>query len=106
MYENFLATRISELRTAKGVSARDMSLSLGVDKSYINNIENRHAFPSMKLFYAICDYFRITPQQFFESGLKNPEKIQELIEILKRNDDETTDAVLTVARKMDKHSGS
>lgn len=102
MQEEFLAHRISELRSEKGVSARDMSLSLGLDPSYINNIENMRAFPSMKLFFAICDYFGITAQQFFDSGLKNPEKIQEVIEILKRNDEDTTDTILNLARKLDK----
>ena len=103
MNEDFLAARISELRAIKGVSARDMSLSIGVDKSYINNIENKRSFPSMKLFYVICDYFGITPQQFFDGGLKHPQKIQEITEILKRNDEDTTDTILNLARKLDKH---
>ena len=38
MYEEeYFGKRISQLRTAKGVSARDMSLSLGQSESYINN---------------------------------------------------------------------
>ncbi|MCR5669239.1 MAG: helix-turn-helix transcriptional regulator, partial [Lachnospiraceae bacterium] len=32
--------RLSKLRLQKGISARDMSLSLGQSPSYINNIEN------------------------------------------------------------------
>lgn len=32
--------RLIELRLNKGVSARDMSLSLGQSAGYINNIEN------------------------------------------------------------------
>ena len=38
-YDNF-AARLSKLRQEKGVSARDMSLSLGQSESYINKIEN------------------------------------------------------------------
>ena len=41
MYEDFVPERIAKLRTQKGVSARDMSLSLGQANNYINNAENR-----------------------------------------------------------------
>ena len=40
MEKNDFAKRLADLRTAKGVSARDMSLSLGQSAGYINNIEN------------------------------------------------------------------
>ena len=38
-YLEWFYRRIAELRTQKGVSARDMSLSLGQSESYINKIE-------------------------------------------------------------------
>ena len=43
MYDNNFALRISKLRTQKGVSARDMSLSIGQNAGYINNIETGKA---------------------------------------------------------------
>ena len=42
-YLGWFPERIAELRTQRGVSARDMSLSLGQSESYINKIENRAA---------------------------------------------------------------
>ena len=42
MYEDLIAKRVSQLRMQKGVSARDMSLSLGQSESYINKIENKY----------------------------------------------------------------
>lgn len=65
MYENRFYERLSELRIKKGVSARDMSLSIGQNAGYINHIENRQTFPSLPVFFTICDYFEITPQDFF-----------------------------------------
>ena len=44
MYEDFVPERLAKLRTQKGVSARDMSLSLGQANNYINN------FPLCSLF--------------------------------------------------------
>lgn len=42
--------RLVELRMSKGVSARDMSLSIGQSAGYINNIENGVNYPSMSVF--------------------------------------------------------
>ena len=53
MYDNNFALRISKLRTQKGVSARDMSLSIGQNAGYINNIETGKALPSMTSFFYI-----------------------------------------------------
>lgn len=63
-YLEWFYRRIAELRTQKGVSARDMSLSLGQSESYINKIENRRTLPSMTGFFYICEYLNITPQEF------------------------------------------
>lgn len=46
-YATWFPARLSQLRHQKGVSARDMSISLGQCESYINKIENRKALPSM-----------------------------------------------------------
>ena len=47
MEQSDFIRRLVELRMSKGVSARDMSLSIGQSSSYINNIENGVSFPSM-----------------------------------------------------------
>lgn len=62
MYEDFVPERITQLRTKKGVSVRDMSLLLGQANNYINNIENKKSLPA--IFY-ICEYLGITPKEFF-----------------------------------------
>lgn len=70
--------RLTQLRMEKGVSARDMSLSLGQSPSYINKIENRRTMPSMAGFFYICDYFGISPGEFFDAGTASPQKTKEL----------------------------
>lgn len=55
-YIEWFHNRVAELRIQKGVSARDMSLSLGQSESYINKIENKRTLPSMTGFIYICEY--------------------------------------------------
>ncbi len=81
--EELFYKRLTELRMAKNVSARDMSLSLGQSENYINGIENKHSFPSMQVFFYICDYFDITPMEFFDMEAHNPSKLRSLADKLK-----------------------
>ena len=88
--------RLVALRMKKGVSARDMSLSIGQSPSYINNIENGVNLPSMTVFFYICDYLNITPSEFFDIDARNPEKLSTLIEKLKRLDDAQLNSISTL----------
>ncbi len=67
MYEELISTRLAHLRTEKGVSAREMSLDIGQNPSYINRIENGNSMPSMQGFLYICEYLGVTPSEFFAS---------------------------------------
>ena len=79
--ENFFARRLSALRMQKGVSAREMSLSIGQNESYINRIENKRSYPSLQLFFYICEYLNVTPQEFFNEDIKYPQQLNEIIKI-------------------------
>ena len=65
MYEKLISERLALLRTAKGISAREMSLDIGQNSSYVNRIENGRAMPSMQGFLYICEYLGVTPSEFF-----------------------------------------
>ena len=86
MFEEDFSLRLARLRTLKGVSARDMSLSIGQNPAYINNIETGKAMPSMSAFFFICDYLGITPKEFFDTEAEQPEELRELTKNLKRLD--------------------
>lgn len=98
MYEEFFADRLSELRAEKNVSAREMSLALGQNASYINRIENRKAFPSMQLFFYICEYLGITPEDFFSQNSRYPEQLQNLIADLKELNESQLAALGEIAK--------
>lgn len=65
-YIEWFYNRLTQLRIQKGVSARDMSLSLGQSESYINKIENRRTLPSFSGFLYICEYLANIPPGFFQ----------------------------------------
>lgn len=98
--ENFIAERIASLRTSRNVSARDMSLSLGQSQSYINNIENKKALPSMQMFLYICDYLKIKPKDFFNEDIEEPLIFNETTDILKKLKKEQLQLLISVAKEM------
>ncbi len=104
MYENVFQARLAQLREKKGVSARDMSLSIGQNPGYINNIETGKALPSMSAFFYICEYLHLTPKDFFDTDAKDPEKLNEVIQNLKRLDDTQLESIASIVHGLVKNS--
>ena len=98
MDEKDFSLRIATLRTKKGVSARDMSLSMGQNPGYINNIESGKSMPSLAGIFYICDYLQITPSELFDVGVDNPEKLKGIIVDLRKLNDKQLDTISTLIK--------
>ena len=80
-----------------------MSLSLGQNAGYINNIESGNNLPSMTVFFYICEYLEITPKEFFDYDNESPDTTRQLLEALTKIDKETlvhlTAIVMVLSKK-------
>lgn len=89
MDTQFVRDRITQLRLKKGVSEYQMSYDLGHSRSYVYNISSGKSLPPIAEFLQICNYFDITPSQFFDESEENPALLQTAIEELRKlNDDD------------------
>ena len=68
--KEFFRQRITALRMEKNVSEYQMFYDLGKSRNYIQNISSGKSLPQMETFFSICEYFNITPQEFFDPNLK------------------------------------
>ena len=102
MNENFVRNRITELRLKKGVSEYKMSYDLGHSRSYIYNISSGKSLPPMAEFLEICNYFGITPTQFFDETIENPALLQSAIDELKKLDDDDMMLIISNIRRLAK----
>ena len=100
MYEKIVRERITQLRLNKGVSEYQMSNDLGHSRGYIYNISSGKALPPLKEFFAICDYFEITPQQFFDNRSDHPALIQQLIDKIQQLDEADLLMLLGIVNRM------
>ena len=79
MDAKFIRERISQLRINQGISEYKMSLDLGHSKSYIQSISSGKALPSLSEFLYICEYLGVTPKDFFDGDVAEPQMIQQLV---------------------------
>ncbi len=101
-YASFLRQRITELRMKRNVSEYQMSLELGQNKNYIQGISSGKALPSMTQFFNICDYFCITPEQFF-SDHDRPELIDTISEGIQELSDADLELLLLFIRRLQRN---
>lgn len=100
MYEEFTQNRIAQLRLQKNISARDMSLSLGQNNSYINQIENKKSLPSLQGLFYICEFLGVTPRQFFDDGNAYPAQLAALVEDLKKLDAKSLEHIAAIVKEL------
>lgn len=102
MDAQYIRDRITSLRVKKDVSEYKMSYDLGHSRGYINNISSGKTLPSMTEFLAICAYFDITPQQFFDESLPNPEVVQQAMDGMKQLDESDQLLILSMINRLKK----
>ena len=83
MYEDFIRERINNLRMQHNLSEYQLSLDLGHSQGYIQSITSGRILPSMSAFLEICEYFEITPLEFFDPSISNPPSFQAVINDIK-----------------------
>ena len=98
--EEFVRNRITQLRINKGISEYQLSYDLGHSRGYINNISSGKSLPSMNEFFSICDYFGITPIEFFDEKHSHPDMLAKLIAEIKTLDDDDISLLLSIINRI------
>lgn len=94
--------RVAQLRMSKdkNISARDMSLSIGLSSGYISNVENGHNYPSMEAFFYICEHLGVTPVEFFDVDKRDPKRLDRLLEEARGLNSEQLDHLIAIVKDM------
>ena len=100
MTEDFIRSRITELRIKKGVSEYKMSMDMGHSKSYIQSITSGRALPSLSEFLYMCDYLGVTPCNFFAEDIDEPVLVTQLYDLAKDLTDKDLLALINVAERL------
>ena len=98
----FIRERISVLRTKKNVSEYKMSKELGHSKSYMQSISSGRAAPSLNEFLYICEYLGVTPKEFFDDGIKEPQLVQKLYNLTRNMSETDLTILISTAERLNK----
>ena len=98
----FIRRRITQLRMQKNISEYRMSLDLGHSRSYVQNIVSGRMLPSMEEFLYICEYFGITPKDFFEEAEDSPAAVRTIMENLKGMSEDDLGLISAMAERLKK----
>ena len=94
-----LIFKLGTIRREKNLTARKLSIEIGMNEGYMNRLEGSCEFlPSMETFFEIleaCDY---TAEKFFYHDPKSFESDMELLEKFKNLSDEKKQALLTLLK--------
>lgn len=95
--EDFIRSRITELRIKKGVSEYKMSTDMGHSKSYIQSITSGRALPSFAEFLYMCEYLGVTPKEFFDEADEDPILVRQLCDSAKNLSHKDLLALINIA---------
>jgi DNA-binding XRE family transcriptional regulator len=102
MYAEYVREKITKLRIKKGVSEYQMSYDLGHSRGYIYNISSGRSLPPMKEFFSICEYLGVTPHDFFNEEIEQPELIRKAVTGLETLDESDVLLILTQINRLQK----
>ncbi len=71
MEKSFIGQRLKGLRLEMDISQSKLNHALGKETPYIEQIESGERLPSLEMFLALCDWFDISPTEFFLPGEKD-----------------------------------
>ena len=96
----YIRERISVLRTKKNVSEYRMSTDLGHSKSYMQSISSGRSMPSLGEFLYICEYLGVTPKEFFDEDMKEPQLVQRLCELTRNMSEADLSVLISIAERL------
>lgn len=99
-----LRKRLTDLRLKAGLSEYQLSLALGLSKGYVQQISSGRALPSMKHFFDICEFFKITPSEFFDVENKDPQLTKELLAATRNMDEDQMRLLIDITNNFAKQS--
>ena len=65
-----------------------------------NNIENKKALPSMQMFLYICEYLDISPKDFFDDEINEPNAYNNAVDTFKSLSAKQLELFISLASEM------
>lgn len=100
MEKQDIINRISVLRTRANLSARALSINIGMNEWYISRLESKKQgfLPSVDVLLKIIKECGSTPEEFFYYDVNQYKKDEEIIKLLSTANDEKKQAIISLLK--------
>ncbi len=99
MNTNYIRHRITELRLMRNLSEYKLSSELGHSKGYVQRISSGNSLPSLESLLEICDYFDITPAEFFNEHIPEHPYIRRILYALPHLSEHDLEIILVLVEQ-------
>ena len=103
-YAQYLREKITSLRLEKDISEYKLSLAIGKSKSYIQAVTSGKSLLSFDAFFDICQYFNLTPEEFFTQDPTDNARLREIRHTLTELSDEDLALVEALVKRLAERS--
>ena len=100
MDETFIRERISQLAAESGKSEKQISRELGRSAGYIQALTSGKSMPSITMLFQLCEYFEVSPRDFFDPGIKYPLTLQNILTCASHQNDDDLETLEMISRKL------
>ena len=66
----------------------------------MQSISSGRAMPSLGEFLYICEYLGVTPREFFDENIKEPQLVQKLYELTRNMSDKDIEVLINTAERL------
>ena len=91
-----LIIRIKQARERANLSARELSLRLGKNDSYINKVENKEFCPPIEMLFKIIECCNLTVEEFFYKDFVSYKEDKELLRYFSKLTTKQKQAILNL----------
>lgn len=93
---NDLIIRIKQARERAHLSARELSIRLNKNDSYINKVESKEFCPTIDMIFKIIECCNTTPEEFFYRDFLTYQKDKHLLDYFHNLTDKQKQAILNL----------
>ena len=77
-YAQYVREKITSLRLQKDISEYKLSFEIGKSKTYIQAVTSGKSMLSFEAFFDLCEYFNMTPEEFFTQYPADSARLREV----------------------------
>lgn len=75
VYLKYIGANVLKMRAEKGLTQEQLAEAIDIEPNYLQKIEHARVTLSLDVLFKLAEFFKVTPQAFFEEALLTKVKV-------------------------------